>query len=32
MIEIALGERSLAAFRVTFGASLLAAAINGFSV
>jgi len=30
IIDIALGERSLAAFRVTFTASLLAAAINGF--
>ena len=31
IIDIAIGERSLAAFRVTFGASLLAASINGFS-
>ena len=30
IIDIALGERSLAAFRVTFGASLLAAAVNAF--
>ena len=30
IIDIALGERSLAAFRVTFGASLIAAAINAF--
>jgi len=30
IIDIALGERSLAAFRVTFGASLAAAAINAF--
>lgn len=30
IIDIALGERSLAAFRVTFGASLLAAGINAF--
>jgi len=30
IIDIALGERSLAAFRVTFGASFLAAAINAF--
>ena len=30
VIEIALGERSLAAFRVTFGASLAAAVVNGF--
>ena len=30
IIDIALGERSLAAFRVTFGASLLAALINAF--
>ena len=30
IIDIALGERSLAAFRVTFGASLLAAMINAF--
>ncbi|MBS1158948.1 MAG: cysT [Proteobacteria bacterium] len=30
IIDIALSERSLAAFRVTFGASLLAAALNAF--
>jgi len=30
IMDIALGERSLAAFRVTFGASLLAACINAF--
>ena len=30
IMDIALGERSLAAFRVTFGASLLAAAVNAF--
>lgn len=30
IIDIALGERSLAAFRVTFTASLLAATVNGF--
>lgn len=30
VVEIALGERSLAAFRVTFGASLAAAVVNGF--
>ena len=30
IIDIALGERSLAAFRVTFGASFLAATINAF--
>ena len=30
IIDIALGERSLAAFRVTFGASFLAAAVNAF--
>ena len=30
IVDIALGERSLAAFRVTFGASLLAALINSF--
>ncbi|UCV07548.1 sulfate ABC transporter permease subunit CysT [Dechloromonas denitrificans] len=30
IIDIALGERSLAAFRVTFGASLAAAAVNAF--
>jgi len=30
IMDIALGERSLAAFRVTFGASLLAAMINAF--
>ena len=30
IIDIALGERSLAAFRVTFGASLLAATVNAF--
>jgi sulfate transport system permease protein len=30
IIDIALSERSLAAFRVTFGASLLAAAVNAF--
>ena len=30
IVDIALGERSLAAFRVTFGASLLAAAVNAF--
>ncbi len=30
VMDIALGERSLAAFRVTFGASLLAAMINAF--
>ena len=30
IVDIALGERSLAAFRVTFGASLLAATINAF--
>lgn len=30
IVDIALSERSLAAFRVTFGASLIAALINGF--
>jgi len=30
ILDIALGERSLAAFRVTFGASFLAAAVNAF--
>ena len=30
ILDIALGERSLAAFKVTFGASLLAAGINAF--
>jgi sulfate/thiosulfate transport system permease protein len=30
IIDIALGERSLAAFRVTFGASLIAATVNAF--
>ena len=30
IMDIALGERSLAAFRVTFGASLIAALINSF--
>lgn len=30
ILDIALSERSLASFRVTFGASLLAALINGF--
>ena len=30
ILDIALSERSLAAFRVTFGASLLAAAVNAF--
>ena len=30
ILDIALGERSLAAFRVTFGASLIAALINAF--
>ena len=30
IIDIALGERSLAAFRVTFGASFIAAAVNAF--
>lgn len=30
ILDIALGERSLAAFRVTFGASILAAAVNAF--
>ena len=30
IVDIAFGERSLAAFRVTFGASFLAAAVNAF--
>jgi sulfate transport system permease protein len=30
IVDIALGERSLAAFRVTFGASFLAATVNAF--
>src|SRR5574343_1669916 len=30
IMDVALGERSLAAFRVTFGASLLAAVVNAF--
>ena len=30
VMDIALGERSLAAFRVTFGASLIAAAVDAF--